>query len=263
MLDSMTKLVVLRVRAARRLGVKLRQSYARVGKRALFQQGRYRVARQLKRAKQQTRKLRTYLGRVIRDLERKLPQADTRMQPLLDRAKRIYHQQRTDSAKLYRMHAPEVECIAKGKVHKRYEFGCKVVFVTTSQSNWIVGARAVHGNPYDGATLTPAIEQTQELTGCTPKQAAVDKGKRGQKHHPSGLQVLVTRVRKFKGVLKRLLKRRSAIEPVIGHAKQDHSLKRNYLQGTHGDRINALLVACGFNLRKILLANLTIEGNQL
>ena len=92
---------------------------------------------------------------------------------------------------------------------------------------------------------------TQELTGCTPKQAAVDKGFRGQKHHPPGLQVLVTGARKFKGVLKRLLKRRSAIEPVIGHAKQDHSLKRNYLQGTHGDRLNALLVACGFNLRKL------------
>ena len=103
------------VRAARRQGVKLRQSYARVGKRALFQQSRYRVARQLKRAKQQTRKLRTYLGRVIRDIERKLPQLDTRMQSLLDRAKRIYHQQRTDSAKLYSMHAPEVECIALGQ----------------------------------------------------------------------------------------------------------------------------------------------------
>ena len=239
------------VRAAKKQNIKLRQSYARVGKQALFQQSRYRAAKQLKRAKKQTRKLRVYLGRVIRDIERKLAQPSPEMQPLLERAKRIYQQQRTDSGKLYSMHAPEVECIAKGKVHTRYEFGCKVVFVTTSQSNWIVGTRAVHGNPYDGTTLSPAIEQTQALTGRRPKQAAVDKGFRGQTHHPPGLQVLVAGTRKFKGVLKRLVKRRSAIEPVIGHVKHDHGLKRNFLQGTHGDRINALMVACGFNLRKL------------
>ena len=149
------------------------------------------------------------------------------------------------------MHAPEVECIAKGKVNKRYEFGCKVVLVTTSVSNWIVGTSAVHGNPYDGATLSDALGQTQRLTGTTPKQAAVDKGFRGGKYHPPDVQVLVAGTRKFKGVLKRLVKRRSAIEPVIGHLKQDHALKRNYLQGDSGDCINALLAACGFNLRKL------------
>ncbi len=239
------------VRAAKKQNIKLRQSYARVGKKALFKQSRYRAAKQLKRAQKHTRKLRVYLGRVIRDVERKLSQPSPEMQTLLERAKRIHQQQRTDSAKLYSMHAPEVECIAKGKVHKRYEFGCKVVVVTTSQSNWIVGAKAVHGNPYDGATLIPAIEQTQMLTGQTPKQAAVDKGFRGQTHHPPGLKVLVAGTRKFKGILKRLVKRRSAIEPVIGHIKYDHGLKRNYLKGTHGDRINALMVACGFNLRKL------------
>ncbi|MBT9314906.1 IS5 family transposase [Leptothoe spongobia] len=239
------------VRAARKQNIKLRQSYERVGKKTLFQQSRYRVAKQLKRAQKQTQKLRTYLGRVIRDIERKLPQPDPDMQSLLERAKRIYQQQRTDSNKLYSLHAPEVECIAKGKAHQRYEFGCKVVLVTTSQSNWIVGTQAIHGNPYDGATLTPVLEQTQALTGVKPKQAAVDKGFRGQSHHPQGVEVLVAGTRKFKGVLKRLVKRRSAIEPVIGHIKYDHGLKRNYLKGTHGDRINALMVACGFNLRKL------------
>lgn len=239
------------VREAKARGVELRQSYARVGKRAFFKQSRYRCARQLKRALKQTRKLRTYLGRVIRDIERKLPQPDEAMQSLLERAKRIHQQQRSDSGKVYSMHAPEVECIAKGKAHKRYEFGCKVVFVTTSAGNWMVGAQAVHGNPYDGATLSSALEQTALLTGVEPEQAAVDQGFRGTKHHPSTVQVLVAGTRKFKGTLKRLVKRRSAIEPVIGHAKQDHALGRNYLKGSTGDRINALLVACGFNLRKL------------
>ena len=239
------------VRAARRRGVNLRQSYVRVGKYAFFKQSRYRVARQLKRARKYTRKLRTYLGRVIRDIERKLPQPDAEMTALLTRAKQIEQQKRSDSNKLYSMHAPEVECITKGKVHKRYEFGCKVAFVTTSQSNWIVGASAVHGNPYDGSTLSDVIEQTKRLTDVSPKQAAVDKGFRGSKYHPEGLQVLVAGTRKFKGVLKRLVKRRSAIEPIIGHLKYDHALGRNFLKGKQGDRINALLTACGFNLRKL------------
>lgn len=239
------------VREAKLRGVPLRQSYVRVGKLAFFKQSRYRCARQLKRALKQTRKLHTYLGRVIRDIERKLPQADSVMASLLERAKRIHQQQRSDSAKLYSMHAPEVECIAKGKAQKRYEFGCKVVFVTTSVSNWIVGTDAVHGNPYDGATLIPALLQTASLTGIEPEKVVVDQGFRGTKYHPSTVQVLVAGSRKFKGLLKRLVKRRSAIEPVIGHAKKEHALGRNYLKGTQGDRINALLVACGFNLRKL------------
>lgn len=239
------------VRAARKRGVLLRQSYVRVGKYAFLKQSRYRAASQLKRARKHTRQLRTYLGRVIRDIERKLPQPDAQMEVLLSRAKQIKEQQRSDSNKIYSMHAPEVECIAKGKVNKRYEFGCKVVLVTTSTSNWIVGTAAVHGNPYDGATLSDAIKQTSQLTGVAPKQAAVDKGFRGNKYHPDGLQVLVAGTRKFKGALKRLAKRRSAIEPVIGHLKHDHALGRNFLQGQQGDCINALLAACGFNLRKL------------
>ena len=249
------------VRAARKRGIKLRQSYVRVGKYAFFKQSRYRVARQLKRARKYTRKLRTYLGRVIRDIERKLPQPDAEMVLLLSRAKQIEQQQRSDSNKIYSMHAPEAECIAKGKVHKRYEFGCNVVLVTTSVSNWIVGAAAVHGNPYDGSTLSDVVQQTSQLTGVTPKQAAVDKGFRGSQYHPAGLQVLVAGTRKFKGVLKRLVKRRSAIEPVIGHLKHDHALGRNFLKGKQGDRINALLTACVFNLRKLYHCCLITAGN--
>lgn len=245
------------VRVARQHQLKLRQSYVRLGKQALFWQSRYASARQAKRAKAQTRKLRTYLGRVIRDIERKVNQMPEGLQSLLEVAKRIYQQQPKDSGKLYSVHAPEVECIAKGKVHKRYEFGCKVVLVTTSSSNWIVGMDAVHGNPYDGATLKVALAQTQKLTAVKPKQAFVDKGFRGTTHHPSEVEVFVAGTRKLTGALKRWLKRRSAIEPVIGHSKQDHALGRNFLQGKIGDRINALLVGCGFNLRKLFRFFLT------
>ncbi|MFK8186669.1 MAG: transposase [Phormidesmis sp.] len=124
-----------------------------------------------------------------------------------------------------------------------------------------MGAAAVHGNPYDGATLSDVIAQTNRLTGVSPKQAAVDRGFRGSKYHPAGLQVLVAGTRKFKGVLKRLVKRRSAIEPVIGHLKHDHALGRNFLKGKQGDRINALMAACGFNLRKLYRYCLDAVGN--
>ena len=153
MLDCTTKLDGLWCVQHALQQVQLRQSYARLGKRALFQQSRYASARQGKRAKQQTRKLRTYLGRVIRDVERKLVNPSESLQALLGHAKQIHQQQPKDSPKLYSVNAPEVECIAKGKVHKHYEFGCKVVLAITHRSNWIVGIDAQHGNPYDGATL--------------------------------------------------------------------------------------------------------------
>ena len=239
------------VRFARKHHLKLRQSYVRLGKQALFRQSRYAAAKQGKRARQQTRKLRTYLGRVIRDIERQVRQLPPELQALLEIAKRIYEQQPKDTGKLYSVHAPETECIAKGKVQKRYEFGCKVVLVTTHASNWIVGMDAVHGNPYDGATLSGALSQTQHLTAIKPKQAVVDKGFRGASHHPPDVEVVVAGTRKRTKALKRLLKRRSAIEPVIGHVKQDHALKRTYLKGQNGDRINAFLACCGFNLRKL------------
>lgn len=155
--------------------VNLRQSYARLGKQAGFRQSRYAAARQGKRAKQQTRKLRTYLGRVIRDIERKVKELPQQLQSRWEIAKRIHQQQPKDTSKLYSVHAPETECIAKGKVHKRYEFGCKVVLVTTHASNWIVGMDAVHGNPYDGASLSGALTQTEHLTAIKPKPASVDK----------------------------------------------------------------------------------------
>lgn len=187
----------------------------------------------------------------MRDIERKGKQLPQVLQTLLAIAKQIHGQKPKDTGKLYSVHAPETECIAKGKAHKRYEFGCKVVVVTTHASNWIVGMDAVHGNPYDGATLSGALSQTQCLTAIRPRQAIVDKGFRGVAYHPDDVEVRVAGTRKRTRALKRLFKRRSAIEPVIGHTKQDHALKRNYLRGKDGDRINAFLAGCGFNLRKL------------
>jgi transposase, IS5 family len=239
------------VRVARCCNFKLRQSYVRLGKRALVNQGRYGAARQLKRARRETRKLRTYWGRVWRNVERGQWPLAAKQEQVVKVARRIFTQQRTDRGKVYSVHAPEVECIAKGKAHKRYEFGCKVPIVTTSRHNWIVGIDAAHDNPYDGATLKPALAQVKRLTGTRPEEAFVDKGFRGQRYPPKGVTVYITGRRNLTPLLSKLLKRRAAIEPVIGHTKQDHGMNRNYLLGKVGDRINALLSACGWNLKKL------------
>jgi IS5 family transposase len=247
------------VRAAKAEGLKLRQTYARVSRKALFQQSRYAAAQQPRRAARETRKLRVMLGRVIRDVQRKwlggsdmTTQSSSKLERVLAIAERIYTQQRHDSPKLYSVHAPEVECIAKGKVHKRYEFGCKVALAVTSKDNWIVGVQAHHDNPYDGQTLEPALAQVQRLTNVQPQQALVDQGFRGAKHHPKSVEVLVVGARKVAESIRSFFKRRSAIEPVIGHTKHDHGMVRNFLLGKAGDSMNAVLTACGFNLAKLV-----------
>lgn len=239
------------VRLARVLQYKLRQSYERLGKQALARQGRYAAAQQMKRARQQTKQLRTYLGRVLRNLERFVGPLKEGQARLLLLARRIFAQQRGDHGKLYSVHAPEVACIAKGKAHKRYEFGAKVSVVTTNRQGWIIGIDAEPGNPYDGATLAPALQQAERLCGVKAEEAFVDKGYRGSQHHPAGVAVYISGRRNLSGRLRKLLRRRSAIEPVIGHTKHDHGLERNHLLGEAGDRINALLSGCAWNLRKL------------
>jgi IS5 family transposase len=239
------------VRAANKAGISLRQTYVRLGKQALARQGRYAHAKQMKRARRETKRLRLYLGRVIRDIRRKCPKPAAQLKVLLERAQRILQQQRHDTHKLYSVHAPEVECIAKGKAHKPYEFGCKVAVVTTSKTNWVVGIAALHENPYDGATLSPAIKQVERITAIRPEAAFVDRGFKGAAHHPKGIAVYISGRKQLTRTLKALLRRRSAIEPVIGHLKSEHKMERNHLLGKVGDRINALLTGCGFNLRKL------------
>jgi transposase, IS5 family len=246
------------VRRAKSWGLVLRQNYRFKGKRLLAKQGRYAHARQMKRAAKMTRQLKTILGRVVRDIERKAHKlqdqiADEPLRELLALAQRLLEQTRTSQHKLYSVHAPEVECICKGKAHKRYEFGCKTSVATTSKSNWIVGVEALHGNPYDGHTLRGAIKQVERLTGQTPNDVMVDQGYRGHGYGGSAIvHVVRTIPKRATRAMRRMLKRRAAIEPTIGHLKSDNRLDRNYLTGREGDKINAVLAAAGYNFRKLL-----------
>ena len=241
------------VRAAKSRAIILRQTYERVGQKAFIMQSRYSHARQMKRSKSQLRKLKTYLGRTIRDIKRKCPNPDPQLKNLINLSQRILNQKRNDSNKIYSIHAPEVECIAKGKTHKKYEFGCKVSIVTTARKNWIVGVEALHGNPYDGHTLNASIDQVERLSGQRPQQVCVDQGYKGKNNYPDDAEIMVAgRKKKTTPTLAKYFKRRSAIEPIIGHIKTDHRMGRNFLLGKIGDHVNAVLSGCAFNLRKIM-----------
>jgi len=163
------------------------------------------------------------------------------------------------------LQAPEVECIGKGKVHTKYEFGCKVSLATTSKDNWIVGAEALHNNPFDGHTLQGALEQVKRLVGWAAQNAYCDKGYQGNPKQLAETTIHLACRRKSSMTPSewRWFRRRSAIEPVIGHTKEDHRMDRNYLKGTDGDKMNALLAACGFNLRKLLRALLWLVFKEL
>ncbi len=242
------------VKAAKARDIALRQNYNRKSKQLLAQQSRYAHARQMKRARKCTRTMKTYPGRVIRDIERKHPEPDQDLQSLLTVSKRIFNQKTKDKNKVYSVHEPAVECISKGKAHKRYEFGCKVSVAATSKGGWFVGAKALHGNPYDGHTLTDALKQVERIAK-PPEHAFVDMGYRGH-GYTGGVSVHVDKRRRGRTAksLWRWMKRRAAVEPGIGHLKREHRMDRNRLKGTLGDQINAILSAAGMNFRKLLKA---------
>ncbi len=242
----------LLVKEAEKKEIHLRQSYKRLSKRLLLQQGRYAHAKQMKRAKKCTKKLRTYLGRVIRDIGRKYPFPDAGLLELLTTANKIYEQERFDKNKVYSVHEPSVECISKGKAHKRYEFGNKVSVATTSRSGWFVGALAFHGNPYDGHTLDKTIEQVTKLAQ-RPEHVFVDRGYKGHGYNGETI-VHIDKLRRGNTpkIIWKLMKRRAAVEPAIGHLKQEHRMDRNRLKGIIGDKINAILSAAGMNFKKLM-----------
>ncbi len=261
--------------AAKQRGLRLRQTYVRVARHAAIQTSRYAHAKQFRRMRRELRRLRTWLGRVLRDIRRQQPAGDENLESLLTLCERLHRQQPTDSRKLYSLHEPDVVCISQGKAHKRDEFGQKIALATSNRRNWIVGVELCPGNPYDGHTLATTLAAVTRTTGLDVQSAFVDKGDRG--HGDSGtatIHIAGSRSRGLTRTLQRRRKRRSAIEPKIAHLKSDHRLGRCFLRGLPGDAINAVLAAAGSNLRKLLrrlffvlvflqwLANLTRQSHN-
>jgi transposase, IS5 family len=257
--------------AAKRCGIALKQTFAKEGKELRRKAGGYAHAKQFRRLRRTVKRQRTILGALMRNAQRGLESisqavaghepkalAATELMKWLGRAERIRTQQRHSKDKLYALHAPEVECIGKGKARKPYEFGVKVSLAVTHQHGLMVGARSFPGNPYDGHTLAEQLEQTNTLLqdiGVKPTTTVVDMGFRGVDAAVAPVQIIHRG--KFKSLdaqQRRWLKRRQAIEPAIGHAKSDHRMDRCWLAGSSGDALHAVLCAAGFNLRWLLRA---------
>ena len=241
---------------ARAADISLRQNYNRLGPRLCGQVGRFAHARQFKRMRKALRRLKGYTGRVLRDIERQIDKVaegplKSRLLDMVALVNRLLAQKPKDRKKLYSLHEPTVDCISKGKAHKRYEFGTKVSVATTTTGGFVVGMRSLPGNPYDGHTLHEALEQVEILTDQRPDMAFVDRGYRG--HGVETVKVFISGARRgITRTIAKLLRRRSAIEPMIGHMKTDGRLTRCPLKGTTGDAIFAVLCGCGHNIRMIL-----------
>jgi transposase, IS5 family len=253
------------VKAAKSVGIVLKQTFQKEGKSLRRRAGGYAHAKQFKRLRKVVKRQRMILGILLREVERKLPQATadsplklSALNTLLERAERIRAQRPKDKKKLYALHAPEVECIGKGKARKPYEFGVKASIAVTYKQGLMVGARTFPGNPYDGHTLNSQLEQVVILledVGVKPKLAVVDLGFRGVDADNPGVEILHRgRWKSMTPKQRRWLKRRQAVEPAIGHLKSDNRMDRCWLQGEQGDAIHALLCAAGYNLRWLLRA---------
>lgn len=236
-------------------GLPVRQSYRRTLKKLGVDQRFRNHPKNKGKARKADRKVKTIAGRLVRELERNLPAANP-YQNDIDLFKRVLHQKRGDSGKIYSLHEPDVQCISKGKEHKKYEFGNKVSIVHTQNTGVIVGALSFR-NEYDGHTLEKALEQTSRLTAKAPTTATVDRGYRGISH-VGDTQIIIPKsfvksLTKYKqSKLKKHFKRRAAIEPVIGHLKTDNRLSRNFYKGIFGDNINVMLSAAAFNFKKMM-----------
>ena len=245
------------VRMAKSRNIVLKQTYERVGKSLIRRHSGYIHAKQMKRAGKVRKKMKTNLGRLYRDILRKgtvdLIENEDFIY-LCTLVRRAMAQTKTSKNKLYSVHEPHVECISKGKVHKRYEFGCKVGFASTSKEGFIISATAFHGNPYDGHTLQKTLSIAERITGFVGslKNIYVDLGYRKHDYTGDAKINIVGRSRKnLTRTQRRWYNRRSVVEADIGHLKNEHRLKRNYLKGKAGDKLNVVFSACGYNLRTI------------
>jgi transposase, IS5 family len=253
------------VEAAKDAGIDLKQTFAKEGKELGRKAGRYAHARQFKRMRRAIKRQRTVVGRLQREIDRKASAIGAAVREALgetlNKAHRIVTQsgQRKavdGSPKLYAWHAPEVDCISKGKARTPYEFGVKVGIASTLNGNLIVGSRAFHGNPYDGHTLNAQLEQATILmqdNAVKPATAFVDLGYRGvDAENPDVHIVHRGKAKRISQQDRRLLRRRQAIEPLIGHLKADHRMDRCHLKGETGDRLHAVLCAAGYNIKWLL-----------
>jgi IS5 family transposase len=235
----------------------VRQSYARTLKKLGVEQRFRSHPKHKAKARKADRKVKTIAGRLVREVERNLTPNSIHHDDIT-LFKKVLSQTKESKNKIYSLHEPHVNCIAKGKEHKKYEFGNKVSISVTENTGVIVGARSFSTNPYDGHTLEEVIKQYKSMLGKVPKHITADRGYKGKKqidettiHTPAAFSKKQLTTYQQNKERKRF-RRRAAIEPVIGHLKVDHRLSRNFYKGIKGDEINVLLSAAAFNFKRMI-----------
>lgn len=243
---------------AKREGIEQRQTYVRVSKQLLRDTHNSKHPKRRKKAKKAQKKIRTYAGRLVRELERELsPEKLAFYKSKLEMYQQVINQKRGDKDKIYSLHKPFTCCIAKGKAHKQYEFGNKVGLIINPRSLVVMAIDSYEGNPHDSNTIGPLIEQIERNIQHKPKEIIYDRGGRGKKEI-RGVQIstpnkpLKRDTISQKRTKRKKFKRRAAIEPVIGHLKTDFRMGQNYLHGSKSPKINAMLAAAGWNFKKMM-----------
>jgi len=238
------------VRAAQAMGIRLKRTYSRVSFWTLKEYLRLMHGKKVRKAKRPLKKLKRYLTKLLKDLDPHLEHCSQKLLRESVIGAKLLLQSREDKNKIYSCHEPFVSCIAKGKAHKPYEFGAKACLVVTEKSGLALSMTTHRGNPYDGHLLAESKRDAEKNANVVIGRMLVDRGFRG--HEVTDAQVLISYTRGLPRGLKRALKRRQAIEPWIGHMKQDGMLNRCHLKGSVGDQIHATLVAVAHNFRLIL-----------
>lgn len=235
------------------LGIKLRQKYTRVGKRFQIQAHRYAQANQWNRMRRAVKKLRTILGRILREIDRVLSETQKSLfSALIERARKLYHAPDTGE-KVYSLHEPDVEAIAKGKIHKKFEFGNKVSVVRTRRGGFILGCKAFHGNPYDGHTLEEALTDVEQRLGAQiSARVGVDLGYRGHGIPKTARHAIFhPKLKRMSRPTKLFVRARSSVEASISYLKRCFRMGKNYLKGKVGDAMNALFAGAALNLAQV------------
>ena len=248
------KIIERVLKVSERENIELRRTYTREVKALKLKVRFMNHPTRMKEGKKAVKRLRTIAKAMVNDIARKMNDIQLSCyREDIELYLRVIKQERSDKEKVYSLHEPAVECISKGKEHKKYEFGNKSAIAKTG-SGLIVSALAFQGNPYDGHTLSAHREQIVRLTGYEPKEALTDRGYRGKKRVgnmavsiPSSGTPGQSYYQKRKA--RKKFCKRAGIEPVIGHLKSDHRMMRNYLKGTLGDTINTMMAAAAYNMR--------------
>lgn len=252
--DKLYKKIIKKCQAiAEKEDIDLRQSYTRtVHKLSILQRMKHRKKGE-PIARKANKKIKTIAGRLIRDLERKLTaEALQRWGADLHLFIRVLNQQKTDSNKIYSLHEPQVHCFSKGKEHKKYEFGSKVSILITQKTGVIVGALNFDQTIHDSKTLPSVLEQYTQLTGKQAKDVFVDRGYAGPKTIGETKINMPRPQKNMKQSQRKKHKRRAAIEPCIGHLKQNYRLNLNFLKGSYGDTINIVMAAAAMNFKRMM-----------